>query len=53
MQFNFVVATNAAALHIWQSEGYGVVGRLPGAFRHPGIGTTDALILYKHLSESA
>ncbi len=50
MQFNFVVATNAAALHIWFSEGYAEVGRLPGAFHHPGAGDVDALVLYKALA---
>ncbi len=49
MQFNFVVATNAAALHIWATEGYEEVGRLPRAFRHPGEGTVDALVLFKDL----
>lgn len=51
MQFNFVVATNAGALHIWFSEGYAEVGRLPGAFHHPTEGYVDALVLYKHLTQ--
>lgn len=51
MQFNFVVATNAPALHIWQSEGYAEVGRLPRAFRHPRAGYVDAFVLYKELIE--
>jgi ribosomal protein S18 acetylase RimI-like enzyme len=51
MQFNFVVATNAAALHLWLSEGYETVGRLPGAFRHPEAGAVDALVLFKPLRE--
>lgn len=49
MQFNFVVATNTRALHIWQSEGYETVGRLPRAFRHPRAGLVDAVVLYKPL----
>ena len=49
MQFNFVVASNADALHIWASEGYGEVGRLPRAFRHPTEGFVDALVLFKDL----
>ena len=52
MQFNFVVATNAAALHIWRTEGYAEVGRLPRAFRHPTEGFVDALVLYKFLQEA-
>ncbi|MEM9249893.1 MAG: GNAT family N-acetyltransferase [Pseudomonadota bacterium] len=53
MQFNFVVSTNAAALHIWASEGYREVGRLPGAFLHPTHGYVDALVLFKSLIEAS
>ncbi|RDC73797.1 N-acetyltransferase [Rhodovulum sp. 12E13] len=53
MQFNFVVETNAAALHIWRSEGYAEVGRLPGAFRHPRQGHVDALVMFKPLEGRA
>ena len=47
MQFNFVVATNERAIRLWQSLGFDVVGRLPGAFRHPTSGFVDALVLYR------
>ena len=50
MQFNFVVETNAPALHLWRSAGYAVVGRLPRAFRHPARGLVDALVLHKMLA---
>jgi len=49
MQFNFVVATNQAALKIWFDNGFAEVGRLPGAFHHPRDGYVDALVLYKCL----
>lgn len=49
MQFNFVVATNTRAVGLWQSLGFQVVGRLPGAFRHPRHGYTDALVMYRAL----
>ena len=49
MQFNFVVATNVNALHLWQSCGFAIVGRLPGAFLHPKLGYVDALVLYRAL----
>jgi ribosomal protein S18 acetylase RimI-like enzyme len=49
MQFNFVVATNERALRLWQSLGFGIVGRLPGAFRHPVHGYVDALVMYQTL----
>jgi GNAT superfamily N-acetyltransferase len=49
MQFNFVVATNIGAVRLWQSLGFDIVGRLPEAFRHPGEGMVDALIMYRRL----
>lgn len=49
MQFNFVVSTNERAVHLWQSLGFDVVGRLPGAFEHPSYGDVDALIMYRVL----
>lgn len=47
MQFNFVVETNTRAIEIWQDHGFAVVGRLPGAFRHPEQGFVDALVMYR------
>jgi len=47
MQFNFVVASNIRALGLWESLGFDVVGRLPGAFLHPRDGLVDALVLYR------
>ncbi|WP_417603935.1 GNAT family N-acetyltransferase [Primorskyibacter flagellatus] len=49
MQFNFVVASNTRAIDVWQRAGFAVVGRLPGAFRHPDDGLVDALVMYRHL----
>jgi len=49
MQFNFVVATNHAALELWQRLGFRVVGRLPRAFRPPAGDCTDALVMYREL----
>jgi ribosomal protein S18 acetylase RimI-like enzyme len=49
MQFNFVVSTNEAAVHLWQAMGFGIVGRLPGAFRHPALGFVDALVMFSDL----
>lgn len=47
IQFNFVVSTNEPAVHIWQSFGFEVVGRLPGAFDHPRLGFVDALVMFR------
>lgn len=54
MQFNFVVSTNQGAIRLWQRMGFETVGRLPGAFRHPGAGNddagdVDALVMFRAL----
>jgi GNAT superfamily N-acetyltransferase len=49
MQFNFVVATNAAAVKVWEACGFAVVGRLPDAFRHCELGPVDALVMFRAL----
>jgi len=49
MQFNFVVETNTRAVKLWLDHGFAVVGRLPGAFRHPAKGEVDALVMYRRL----
>jgi ribosomal protein S18 acetylase RimI-like enzyme len=49
MQFNFVVSTNQRAVRLWQSFGFEIVGRLPGAFLHPTTGYIDAFVMYRHL----
>ena len=47
MQFNFVVSSNARAVHLWQSCGFAIVGRLPSAFNHPTLGYVDALVMHR------
>jgi ribosomal protein S18 acetylase RimI-like enzyme len=49
MQFNFVVSSNERAVHLWRKFGFEVVGRLPEAFLHPGLGYVDALVMYRRL----
>lgn len=49
MQFNFVVSANVRAVGLWQSLGFEVVGRLPGAFEHPAEGFVDALVMFRAL----
>lgn len=53
MQFNFVVSTNLRMVHLWQSLGFAIVGRLPGAFRHPVVGYVDALVMFRSLAQPA
>jgi L-amino acid N-acyltransferase YncA len=49
MQFNFVVSTNTAAIHLWKQLGFKIVGTLPGAFRHPEKGFVDVCVMYRSL----
>ncbi len=49
MQYNLVVSTNAGAIRLWERLGFDIVGRLPGAFRHPDQGDVDALVMYRRL----
>ncbi|MCC6008504.1 MAG: GNAT family N-acetyltransferase [Rhodobacteraceae bacterium] len=49
MQFNFVVSTNVRAVALWQQHGFGIVGCLPGAFRHPDKGLADAYVMFRSL----
>ena len=49
MQFNFVVSTNTAAIALWQSLGFKVVGTLPGAFQHPEHGFVDVYVMFRTL----
>jgi ribosomal protein S18 acetylase RimI-like enzyme len=49
MQFNYVVSTNERAVRLWQSMGFEIIGRLPGAFRHPTKGFVDSLVMYQSL----
>jgi len=52
MQFNFVVSSNSAAVHLWTSLGFATVGRLPAAFDHPRLGAVDALVMYRSLTDA-
>jgi ribosomal protein S18 acetylase RimI-like enzyme len=51
MQFNLVASSNVGAIKLWTRLGFETVGRLPQAFRHPGDGFVDALVMYKQLTE--
>jgi ribosomal protein S18 acetylase RimI-like enzyme len=49
MQFNFVISTNAPAIHLWEQLGFKIVGTLPGAFQHPEKGYVDVYVMYRSL----
>jgi ribosomal protein S18 acetylase RimI-like enzyme len=52
MQYNLVVSTNQAAVHLWERDGFDIVGTLPEAFRHPRLGFADAFVMFKRLALS-
>lgn len=49
IQFNAVVETNRAAVDLYRSEGFRVIGSAPGAFLHPTLGRVDLLIMWRDL----
>lgn len=49
MQFNLVVSTNVRAVSLWDSMGFRVLARLPGAFAHPLHGFVDGLVMWRDL----
>ena len=49
MQFNFVVSTNTAAVHLWKKAGFAVVGVVPRAFRHPKDDLVDVFVMHRFL----
>jgi L-amino acid N-acyltransferase YncA len=49
MQFNAVVEANTGAVHLWQQLGFRIVGTVPNAFEHPGLGRVGLHIMYREL----
>jgi GNAT superfamily N-acetyltransferase len=49
IQFNAVVETNTAAVRLWQSLGFVVVGTVPGAFRSAAHGRVGLHVMYLDL----
>ena len=49
MQFNLVVSTNTAALALWKTLGFSIVGTLPRAFNHRKLGPVDAFVMLRFL----
>ena len=53
MQFNLVVASNRAAVQLWERLGFSIIGRVPDAFQHRELGLVDALIMYRKLEANS
>ena len=49
MQFNLVVSTNEAAVTLWRTLGFRIVGTLPKVFDHPTRGQVDAYVMHRLL----
>ncbi|MER5702558.1 GNAT family N-acetyltransferase [Micromonospora sp. NPDC002296] len=47
MQFNAVVETNRTAVELYRRHGFEVVGTVPGAFAHPGLGRVGLHVMYR------
>ncbi len=50
VQFNAVVETNAAAVHLWQSLGFRALATVPGAFDHRRHGLVGLHVMYLPLT---
>jgi GNAT superfamily N-acetyltransferase len=46
IQFNAVVETNTAAVRLWRSLGFEIVGTVPGAFRSPTQGYVGLHVMF-------
>jgi len=49
MQFNSVVSTNAAAVHLWITLGYQIIGTIPKGYQHKYLGYVDCYVMHKFL----
>jgi L-amino acid N-acyltransferase YncA len=49
MQFNAVVETNTAAVHLWRDLGFEVVGTVPEAFDSATHGRVGLHVMHRHL----
>lgn len=50
IQFNAVVETNAAAVRLWQSLGFRIIGTVPGAFDSRAHGPVGLHVMHLSLS---
>ena len=49
MQFNAVVESNEAAVHLWRSLGFAVLCTVPEAFDHPELGLVGLHVMHRLL----
>ena len=44
-----MVETNAAAVHLWTSLGFTIIGTVPTAFDHPDHGKVGLHVMHRYL----
>ncbi len=49
MQFNYVVSTNTAAVSLWQTMGFTIIGVSPKSYNHAQHGLVDIYIMHRSL----
>lgn len=49
MQFNAVVESNTAAVRLYQTLGFQVIGTVPQAFKHPTLGFVGLHVMHRFL----
>jgi L-amino acid N-acyltransferase YncA len=50
MQFNAVVETNHAAVHLWQELGFEILATVPGTFNHREYGYVGLHVMFQSFS---
>lgn len=51
IQFNAVVETNHAAVHLWEQLGFTILGTVPGAFNHRSHGYVGLHVMFQPLTD--
>lgn len=50
VQFNAVAASNVAAVGLYESLGFAIIGTVPGAFAHPRLGRVGLHVMFCDLT---
>lgn len=53
IQFNAVVETNTAAVHLWQALGFRILTTVPEAFYHPEHGLVGLHVMFQRLDTAS
>ncbi len=49
MQFNIVISTNIAAIKLWETLGFNIIGTSPNAFKHSTMGLVDTHVMFREI----